>query len=648
MQRRHVLILVLAAVFLTAFSIALSRRDSRDWRANRSRRLLPFPWQDTAEIRIRRPGADELEFTRDGQGQWRMRLDEELADSLNPAAVEELGALATLTWREPVKGRTPPDPDAAVTLTAVSVSGQQVSIAFGDIASNLRATIIDGDRDTVYGVNQDFLGFLDWPRERFRNLSLLALGGGRKPDRITVSPDQADPALEVTLEKKAGGWRQTSPVDWPADDTRLDLLMRWIDRLRADGIAAEMAGDLEWFGFEPPAAFVEVEYAEPQGKGIVRRVEFGKTEGDRVYARETGRTPVFTVPRETLAEISMDVAAQHPNQWRNFYRQRGLNLVGDGSPDRIVIEQLLPEPVTLTLVRHIDQTGARWVGVMTKGEVSRTFAVDPPDANDQMRPLTALFTGLASLRIKAFLADVAPGPDTVKWTAYPAMRITASTAGIPGPALTIYAANARGELPSGMPYITGKAEPQELASLEGYPEKVGFAFSLADRTAVMETFGEMSYLLYLPPYRYQSRRLLDVEPRAFGRVEVENSGVREVYFRQADEINEQWWREPDSPEPLMDDNNRFVATVLELSQLRSDGFVDEANGDIENFGLDQPEISAIVYSSSGAAGDNGRLFKLALGKEADANGRRYARLNDGGPVFLVPGKLAKALGETYH
>ena len=160
----------------------------------------------------------------------------------------------------------------------------------------------------------------------------------------------------------------------------------------------------------------------------------------------------------------------------------------------------------------------------------------------------------------------------------------------------------------------------------------------------------MSYLLCLPPDRYRSRRLLGVEPRAFGRVEVEKSGEREVYFRREGEINEQWWRDPASPEPLMDDNNRFVATVLELSQLRSDGFVDEASGDIEKFGLDQPEISAIVYSSSadGDGGQNGRLFTLSLGKEADDTGRRYARLNDGGPVFLMPGRLAKALDETYH
>ena len=647
MQRRHVLILVLAAVLLTAFSIALSRRDSRDWRANRSRRLLPFPWQDTVAIRIGRAGGEELVFSRDGQGQWSMRVDDELTDSLNPAAVEELGALATLTWREPVQGRTPPDMERAITLTAVSQAGQQVLIAFGDVAGNLRATTIDGDSGTVYGVNQDLLGFLDWPRDRFRNLSLLSLGGGRKPDRITVSPDQANPALALTLEKKAGGWRQTSPVEWPADETRLDLLLRWIDRLRADGIAAEMAGDLEWFGLEPSRAFVEVGYDDPQGKAVVRRVEFGKADGDRVYARVTGRSPVFTIPHEALAEISMDVAAQYPDQWRNFYRQRGLNLVGDGSPDRVVIEQLLPEPVTLALTRHIDQTGAKWTGVLTKGEASRTFAVDPPDGNDPMRPLTALFTGLASLRIKAFLADVAPGPDTVKWTAYPSMRITLSAAGAEGPALTVFAANARGELPSGVPYITGKGEPQELVSLEGYPEKVGFAFSLADKTAIMETFGEMSYLLCLPPYRYQSRRLLDVESRAFGRVEVENLGGKEVYFRREGEINEQWWHDPASPEPLMDDNNRFVAMVLEMSQLRADGFVDEANGDIEKFGLDQPEISAIVYSSS-PAGDGEKLFKLALGKEADAEGRRYARLNDSGPVFLAPGRLAKALDETYH
>lgn len=122
-------------------------------------------------------------------------------------------------------------------------------------------------------------------------------------------------------------------------------------------------------------------------------------------------------------------------------------------------------------------------------------------------------------------------------------------------------------------------------------------------------------------------------------------------MRNAEEINEQWWRKGEPDEPLMDDNNRFVAMTLDLSQLKSDGFVAGINGDIAEFGLDQPEITAIVYSSPEGSADNkegNRLLKLSLGKTADEEGKRYARLDDDGPVFLVSERIAKALAESYR
>ncbi len=635
MHRRLVLILVVAALLLTAFSIALSRRDSRDWRANRSRRLLPFPWQDAVAVDVSRPGRDGIGLRRDDEGRWMVRIADDISDAVNPDAMEELSALATLTWREPAPGRTPPDPDNSVVLTVTAASGQTASFAFGDIENSRRAACIDGDATVVYGVNQDLLDFLDWPRERFRSDLLFDTAHGGQPDAIVLAPVASDPSLTVRLERGADGWRLAEPVSWPADAARIDLLLRWLGRLRVDGVAAEMAGDLEWFGFDPPAAYAEAWYNRPQRKPIIRRVEFGKVEENRVYVRETGRSAVFTIPAQVLAELSMDAA----------------NLVGDGNPDTVIVERLLPEPEKLTLTRSIDVDGQHWSGLVERGGTARAFAVDPPDAADPMRPLTALFTGLANVRIKTFLADAPPGADTVKWTAFPAWRIATVVAGVPAPAVTLYAANPQGELPSGTPYAAGKAAPEELTPLDGYPDRAGFALSVADAPAVMETFGEMAYLLCLPPYRYQSRRLLDLEPRAFTRAVVKGKDGETTYFRQKGEINEQWWRNPDAPEPLMDDNNRFVTAMLGLSQLGADGFVDEADGDIEKFGLDQPEISVIVYSSSGEAlteEEETELFSLAVGSVADDAGRRYARLNNAGPVFLLPARLAESLEETYR
>ncbi len=655
MSKRHTLILVLAAVCLTAFSVALSRRDSRDWRANRSRRLFPFPWQDTVSITLARPGGKTLRFEKPPRREWQIRLDGDLMDTLSYSAIDEFAALATLTWREPMKDARPTDPDRATVLTAVSAGGQKVRLLFGDIANNLRAVRVEGDNGAVYGVNRDLLKFLDWPDGRWRNFNLASAGSGRRPQKITLFPGGPNRGLRVGLERAESGWRQTEPVDWPADEARLDLLIRWIDRLRAETIEAEQAADLPWFGFGPESAFVEVEYDGPAGPAR-RKVEFGGAAaggGDRVYAREDGRNPVFAVSRSALAEISLNAAADHPVLWRNFYRLRSVNVVGDELPAAVTVERLLPKPARLTLEQTRDRDGARWRGKLEESGTVREFAVEPPDAAESMRPLTALVTGLSSIRVKTFLADSSPGPDTIKWTAYPAWRFACRRPdGSAGPALTLYAQDAEGNLPAGAPFVEGSAGPQQMTAPPGAPQNAGIAFSVGDRPAVMEMHGDLSYLLCLPPYRYQSRRLVDSDSRTWTRVEITAGDGTEVYTRDPGGVNEQWWRGEGRSEPLMDDNNLFVALLVELSRLKTEGFVADADREVGEFELDRPAITAIVYVSKregGGEGAAGRLVKLSIGGAAkNPAGARYARLDDSGPLFLVPGRLADALEKKYH
>lgn len=653
MSKRYTIILILAAVLLTGFSAALSRRDSRDWRANRSRRVFPFPWQDVASIDIAKPDGSRLHFRKPASGEWLIQLDDEHADALNPGAVEELSALATLSWREAQKDRQAPDADSAVIMTAANASGQTVELMFGDVRNNLRATVIDGDRATVYGVNQDLLGILDWNPERFRNLYLTSVGGGRKPRKIILAPHSPDESLTVILEQgEAGAWRLVKPVSWPVDEARLDTIIRWLDRLRAETIEAEMTGDLEWFGFGPESTVVEAWYDSPSGE-MRRRVEFGKDAGDgRIYVRETGRAPIFALPREALSEILLDTAAEHPERWRNFYRKRNLKAIGEDPLQHVVVERLLPKPVKLTLTQRLEKGLVKWEGRLEDENGERVFPVDPPDEQDPMRPLSALLLGLTNLHVDSFLADEAPGDHTRQWTAFPAWRFGARTiGGVESPTLTLYAEDAQGTLSAGVPYVEGKIGAQKMPPREGTDGQAGIPFSLADRSAVMSTYAELAYALCLPPYRYQSARIVTSEPRQWRRVVIANADGETAYFRNPEEVNEQWWREEKEPEPLMDDNNSFVETLLLLSQLKSEAFVADIKGDIAEFGLDRPEITAIVYSSPGGAGgaDDGEpLFKLSIGDAIDAAGRRYASLNDAGSVFAVSPRIAELLGQTYR
>ncbi|MCD8350021.1 MAG: DUF4340 domain-containing protein [Planctomycetaceae bacterium] len=651
MSRRSVVFLILSALLLTGFSVALSRRDSRDWRATRSRRIFPFPWQDIASIRINRPGRQELHFSREPGGEWRIVLEDGIADTLDTGAVEELAALATLTWRDPRPGRNAPDPETAVTMTASSQFGGTVSLAFGNLEDNLRSATIDGDQSLVYGVSQDLLTFLDWPSHRFRKYYLASVAGGTDPGKIVLQGDPGNPDLTITLERDQQGWALRSPVAWPADDARLDHLLRWLDRLRGESIVAESVEDPAEYGFDHPSASVEAWYDTPLGR-IHRRIEFGKGDGeDGVYARVADRSPVFVLPVQTLGEISLTTARVEPETWVNFFRRRNLNQFNQKRPQQVTVEQLLPKPVTLVIDQ--DRATGRWSGTLTADGQTRTFMVDPPDATDRTRPLTALFSGLASLRIKEFLADVPPGPETLEWTAYPAWRIGLTfDDGTSAPELTLYADDAKGTLAHSQPYQEGTTGPTTTTPLLDPRDQSGIAFSLGGNPAVMQTYDGLAYFLCLPPYRYQSRQMLDLSIGDWRRVEQTIEGDSITFIRPEGEVNEQWWRQDSPSEPLMDGNNRFVTMLLTLSQLRSDGFVSDVDGDIAEFGLDQPEITAIVYSSPEPGGEDDdsptRLFELALGKIADKEGRRYARLNETGPVFLVPAEVGAALGERYE
>lgn len=653
MSRRYVAILVLVAVALTCFSIALSRRDSRDWRANRSRRLLPFPWQDTVGVTIARQNGETLKFSRGSGMDWLVEQEDGNTDALNSAVSEDLAALATLARRDPYPDRQPPSQDAAVSLVATNQAGQQARLDFGDVQDNIRAVVVDGDRSVVYGVNQNLLAFLDWPVERLRSMYLASVAGGIEPDKIRLAPEADDPSLIIALERQAGGWRMTTPADWPADPARIDLLLRWLDRLHAETIATETPKNLEVYGLDAPTGFIEAEYLLPDGK-LIRHVDLGKESGTGgIYARVKDREPVFVVSKETLGEISMIAVKNHAALWKNFFRRRNLDLLDDPGPVLHRIEQLLPESAALTIEKTSRGDAVEWVGRLEDQHGVRTFPVEAPTPEYPLRPLSALEYGLRNLRVKSFLADDESDPAASEWTKFPAWKLSQRYAdGTESPVLTLYAADAAGSLPSGTPYVKGDAVAQNLQPTPDSPELAGFAFSLSGNSAVMETFAAASLQFCLPPYRYQSKRLLYFQPQEFVKIAVKAGKNETVFFRRHGDQNEQWWKNPASPDPLMDDNNRLVGLLHDLARLTAEGFVSDGFDDTSEFGLDQPEITAIVYGAPDAEEENrssqNSLFTLTVGKKASRSASRYARLDDGGPVFLIPEKMALALDARYR
>lgn len=659
MSRRLVFILVVIAALLSGFSLALSRRDSRDWRANRSRRLLPFPWQDAASVTLRREGGETLRFNRAPGAEWRVELGDGKFDALDARAADSLAALATLARRNPLSDRPPPDPEKSLSLIAVSQLGQEVRLDFGDVQNSVRAVIVDKDPSVVYGVNQDLLAFLDWDRDRLRNMYLASVPGGVMPERILLSPKPDDPSLNVILARRPGEWVMENPARWPADITKTGNLIRWLDRLRADSVAADTAVDRNAYGLRQPTARIEAHYKTPEGM-LRRRIDFGDGDGENgVFTSVEGRDPVFVTPREALAEVFMDIAITPPKMWRDFYRRRSISLFGNAAsaavrPVAFRIEKLVPAPALLTIGADdgADPGGVReWRGEYRDARGVRRFSVEPPGSGRPGAPLDALLLGLSEITIESFLSDVAPGPETARWTTYPAWRLSCKFSdGSESPVLTLYAKNAEGDLPGGNPYAEGAAGAREAQADRSGRE--GFAFSLSNRSAVLEADAWDAQRLCLPPYRYQSRLMLRKNSAEFVRAIIRVSETSTEYYRQPGDVNGQWWIDSASPEPLMDGNNRFVDMLDRLSRLEAERFVGDVSADESEFGLDRPEITAIVYSSSGitpgGAASAGEQFTLAIGAHAAGTDCRFARLNGEGPVFLLSENIVSDLIAEYR
>jgi hypothetical protein len=89
--------------------------------------------------------------------------------------------------------------------------------------------------------------------------------------------------------------------------------------------------------------------------------------------------------------------------------------------------------------------------------------------------------------------------------------------------------------------------------------------------------------------------------------------------------------------------------------LQALGFVAETVDRDDKFGLDQPTITAIVYGISEGGGKENPpdgaetpLFGLVIGAAAGEMGAHFARLDERGPVFLVPDSLVEALLKEYR
>jgi hypothetical protein len=186
-------------------------------------------------------------------------------------------------------------PSAALTLRHAAQSNE---LRIG------RATLIGSQvflqvvgREGLLAVDADLVRALPGEPHEWRDTSLLRLAAGAF-DRIEVRP--ATNGFELLLDPTNRAWRLTRPLATPANNARIQFLLRQLDLARVQQfVTDDPEADLEALGLQPP----EREVVFARGTNPVAALEIGRSPTNQpglVFVRRLPTGSVVTAPRQAL------------------------------------------------------------------------------------------------------------------------------------------------------------------------------------------------------------------------------------------------------------------------------------------------------------------------------------------------------------
>ncbi|MBN1561259.1 DUF4340 domain-containing protein [candidate division KSB1 bacterium] len=106
-----------------------------------------------------------------------------------------------------------------------------------------------------------------------------------------------------TLEKEAGEWK-IRPGDYAADESEVDKVLNRLNSERAKEFVDEDPKDLAAYGLIKPVAQVDLLLGENRAK---KTLLIGKLAGDKYYAKDESRKPVFQVDSAFVTILNPDL-----------------------------------------------------------------------------------------------------------------------------------------------------------------------------------------------------------------------------------------------------------------------------------------------------------------------------------------------------
>jgi hypothetical protein len=577
----------------------------------RDARVARFRADDANRVEIDRPGQPKLVLAKE-KDHW--KVEEPIkAEAENTKVTELLDKLSGLEARDKdvlegadVKQYGLDKPAATISVTVAEEPPGEKRPAPGAAADKDKEkkkvtrtlTVALGKRDAtakklyvqavgwprVNAVEDSVLPLVERPALAYRGRRILDFLAG---DVDSIQVQRGDEKL--ALKHADGKWRLTEPVSAEADDGKASVLAGDLGRLEAaeyvrDAVKGE---DLEkLYGLGKPTLSATVTFPADSKKPAKTLLVGKQREGKQEYfAKLADGDSVFAVRKDIHDALDQGSLAYRPLQLPTLVREdiTEVRVQKDGEEEY--------------RVTHKD--GAWKVAAPFEAEALPT--VVQPMADE-----------LADPRAERYEAHTAK--DLAKYGLdKPHLRLTA----VAGP---------------GKERVVLVGKPTEKDPTQRYAK-------LADGEAVFVVGSKLLAAVDRPALDLLNRRLLTLDHEAIERLRSQSGDAKLTLQR-----DKEGWQVVESPAPpFRADADAAEAAVNAWASLRAERFAAYGlKADLAKYGLDKPSSTATVTVKG--AGEH----TLELGKPVGGeNGARYARLDHGPGVAVVPSALATDLTRGY-
>jgi len=518
--------------------------------------------------------------------------DKDILDKDDPKkyGFDEPAAVVTVTVEEEVKGQDRPASASSdrrdAGPTAKEKKTRTVTVRVGKHDKNKKKVYVMADGWPRINIVDDSL-------EPLVQRSALAYRDKRLLDFDTAAVARIEidnQGKKMTLEHDKDVWRLTAPTKGEADFLKVDQLLTNLGHLEAAEFVSQepKKDDLEAkYGLGKPPLTVRIEFSDSKKPPQV--VHVGKAAGGKggYFARLAEGGPVFAIGDELHKQLARDSLSYLPQ----------------------TLWQLLPEEIETLRVHKAGQKQYTLTRSDKDWKISGPFEADA--LTDAVRKMTG---ELGTPKVESYTAHEAK--DLAEY-------------GLDKPELTVAIKTVLAKDDKEHMLLIGKPTGKEGGSRYAKRANESAIFTVGDALVRAADRAAVDLL---------DTRLLHLDSAKVERLRSQ-VGDKSLTLEKKDDV----WRVTESPAGAYAADNEVMASLGRVwSDLRAQRFADYGKGvEWAKYGLDTPAVR-ITLSADKAK------HVIELGKEIkDEPGARYARVDKGTGVAVLPLEVTRLLERTY-